>query len=110
MSDGKSFKQVIQAIHEAIGTAERLLPKLGENLRFVVGPLGQMEIVRRGEQGETLRPKIVIAELKGCDSMLWRPEHPAWMGVLDPRRALPRNKTNGENGGSEPPLGAAGSN
>lgn len=97
MSDGKSFKHVIHAIHEALGTAERLLPKLGDDLRFVVGPLGKMEIVRRGRKGETLRPKIVIAELKGCDSMLWRPEHPAWMGVLEQRRALAENEKNGSN-------------
>ncbi len=117
MSDSKSFDDVIQAIHEALGVAECLLSEIGDDFRFLVGPLGEVEIVRRSRKGETFRPKIVVAELPGCDPMLWRPEHPAWMGVLERRRGAASPKEgNGqpeakddENGGSEPPAGAAGS-
>ncbi len=47
MSDGTSFDDVIIAIHEALGKAERQLPNLGDDLQFLVGE-GTLEIVRRG--------------------------------------------------------------
>ncbi len=113
MSDGKSFDDTITAIHEALGKAERLLSEIGDDLRFLVGPLGEMEIVRRGPKGATLRPKVVVARLPGCDPMLWRPEYLEAMSVLEPRpaAALPDDgggqsaaeDSNADNGGPEPP-------
>ncbi len=82
---GKKFEEAILAIHETLNKAERQLSRLGENLAFLISPNGDLEIVRRDEDGEPVRPKIVIAELTGTDPMFWRPEHPRWMKGLEPR-------------------------
>ncbi len=46
-------------------------------------------------------PKIVVAELKGCDPLLWRPEYPAWMRSLEPGRGAREVPSRGGNG--QPP-------
>lgn len=104
--DDKEFEQAIQAIQESLSNAELELSRLGAELQFLVGT-GDIEIVRRGPTGETRRPKVVLAELKGCDPMLWRPEHPAWLRSLEVRswgEATTRKGGNGQptsNGGEE---------
>ena len=99
MNDGKRFQQAVDAIQEHLSSAERALSSLGERLQFLVDS-NHLEIVRRGPTGKTLRPKVVIAELKGCDPMLWQPEHPGWMRSLEHRsRSMPL----AGKGGSEPP-------
>ena len=87
MTSDEALAEAIQAIHLTLEQAEYQLARLGPRLQYLVGPEGRVEIVRRSETGSTLRPKVVIAELKGCDSMLWRPDHPGWMRMLDPERA-----------------------
>ncbi len=77
--------------------------RLGRDLQLLVGA-GEVEIARRGPTGSTLRPKVVVAELKGCDPLLWRPEHPAWMRVLEARAS--RDAPAGGNG--QPPDDDAG--
>ena len=86
MSEAISFDEAIQAIHQTLEQAENQLSRLGERLQFLIGPQGEVAIARRGKTGDTLRPKVVIAELAGCDPMLWRPDHPRWMRSLDPAR------------------------
>ncbi len=71
MRDQQAFEQTIFDVQEAINNAERQIARLGRDLQFLVGT-GDLEIVRRDPTGETLRPKIVVAELKGCDPLLWR--------------------------------------
>lgn len=107
LSDGTSFDDVIIAIHEALGKAERQLPNLGDGLQFLVGE-GTLEIVRRGPTGETLRPKVVVAELPGCDAMLWRPEHPAWIRCLEIRSHGEKPAPKNGNGQPSPDGGDAG--
>ena len=86
MSDDKTFEEAVQAIHRPLEEAEHQLSQLGDRLQFLIGPGGEIEIARRGPTGETLRPKVVIARLAGCDAMLWRPDYPAWVHTLDPGR------------------------
>ena len=118
MRDDKSFDDVIHAIHEALGKAERLLPRLGGDLQFLVGSSGGLEVVRRSRQGETLRPKVVISELKGCDPMLWRPEHRVLLREPKPTTTSPKegggqppaaSEKEAENTASKPPAGTGGS-
>ena len=85
MTDESAMKEALFAIHNAIEQAGYALSTLGEHLQFLVGPEGDIEIVRRSKTGETARPKVVIAKLDGCDPLLWRPEHPRWMQSLDPQ-------------------------
>lgn len=88
MSKQKTFDDAIQAIHRTLEEAEYQLSQLGEQLQFLVSPEGDVEIVRRGKSGQTVRPKIVIAQLKGCDPLLWRTDPPAWLRAIDPERDL----------------------
>ncbi len=97
MRDEQAFEQAICDIQETLNKAERQIARLGRDLQFLVGT-GDLEIVRRGATGETLRPKIVIAELKGCDPLLWRPEHAAWMHIVEPRGKRRKVATKGGNG------------
>ncbi|MCP3964439.1 MAG: hypothetical protein GY719_41960 [bacterium] len=122
MTDDQALTEAIQSIHSTLEQAEHQLASLGESLQFLIGPEGEVEIVRRGRTGGTLRPKVVIAELKGCDPMFWRPDHPSWMHALDPERDASRQggevtgpppdpaaegDVSEEGGGTEPPAGAA---
>ncbi len=84
--DDKRFEPAILAIQEILNRAERQLSRLGEDLQFLIGPDGDVEIVRRGERGWPVRPKVVVAQLKGTDPMLWRAGHPRWLRALAPRR------------------------
>ncbi len=86
MSNNKTLADAIDAIHRTFEEAEHQLSQLGGQLQFLISPGGEVEIVRRDKSGEAERPKSVIAELKGCDPMLWRGDCPAWLEVLSPRR------------------------
>ena len=97
MSDEQAFEQAIHEIQQTLNQAERQLSRLGSDLRFLVGA-GDLEIVRRDVRGGTLRPKVVVAELKGCDPMLWGPEHPAWMHALAPGHGTRQVPAAGGNG------------
>ncbi len=122
MSGGKKFEEAILAIHETLNKAERQLARLGEDLQFLIGDVGDVEIVRRTEKGEPVRPKIVIAELTGTDPMFWRPDHPRWLRKLEPQLdadpLVPKGGNGqpsatgegeeGKNGGSEPPASTGG--
>ncbi len=116
----KRFEQVIRAIQEHLSHAEAELARLGGELQFLVGA-SDLEIVRRGPTGMTRQPKLVVAELKGCDPMLWRPELPVWMRSLghggggEPRvrdegggQPAPSGAGEEENGGSKPPESTGG--
>ncbi len=100
MSDEQAFQQAIHTLQETINQMERQVVRLGNDLQLLVGT-GDVELVRRGPTGETVRPKVVVAELKGCDPMLWRPEHPAWMRAVVPGRGRPEVPAKGGNG--QPP-------
>lgn len=92
MSNKKALDAAIHSIHRTFEEAEHQLSQLGGQLQFLIGPAGEVEIVRRGKTGEVERPKVVIAELKGCDPVLWRADCPAWLQVLAPSR-LPQAET-----------------
>lgn len=125
----KRFEQAILAIQETLHQAERQLTRLredlgeelGKDLQFLIGADGDVEIARRSRSGGPVRPKVVVAVLKGTDPMLWRADHPRWLRALAPRHEvnplLPKEgngqpATNGageeENGGSTPPASTDG--
>lgn len=105
VTDEKTLDRAVLAIHGTLKEAEHQLSRLGERLQFLVLPDGVIEIVRRTGTGETVRPKVVIAELRGSDPMFWRIEHPRWLRVLDPERDHPAApETAGE---STPPAAGA---
>ena len=129
MGSGKKFEQAILAIHETLNKAERQLARqgralgkdLGGDLQFAVSLDGDVEIVRRGESGAPMRPKVVLAKLTGTDPLMWRADYPPWLRVLEPRRdldPLPPEEGDGqpeangdgeqENGGSTPPASTGG--
>ncbi len=89
----RNFEQAILEIQEALHKAERRLARLGrdlgeelgKDLQFLVGAGGDVEIVRRNDRGWPVRPKVVIAVLKGTDPMLWQADHPRWLRALAPR-------------------------
>ncbi len=74
MPEEKAVSSAVSAIHQALEQAEYALSKLSTPLQFLIGHHGEIEIVRRTQAGDTIRPKVVIAELRGCDPMLWRPD------------------------------------
>ena len=81
MPEEKAVDEAVTAIHAALEQAEFELAKLGPGLQFLVGHNGEIEIVRRTQTGETVRPKVVIAELRGCDPMLWRLDTAKWLKI-----------------------------
>ncbi len=89
----------LQTIQSILNQAERELAGLGAGLQFVITPEGIVEIVRRASSGLPAEPKRLIAQLRGCDPMMWqadRPEGAVTLGMpyvdAEPRCTLSRGR------------------
>ena len=112
MSDDAAEK-IIKEIHQAFEQAEYCLAKLGDDIHFLVGVGGRIQIVRRTRKGQTAKPEVVVAELKGVDPLLWQPLLPSWLcmlsaapmvdeGATAPADEPPPSDDDGEPGGPTP--------
>ncbi len=89
----------LQTIQNLLDQVQHELAQLGPGLQFLVTPEGAVQIVRRDRDGLPAEPKRVIAELKGCDPLLWQAEHPegnVTLGMpyldVEPRCTLSRRR------------------
>ncbi len=89
----------LQTIQDLLDQAQHELGRLGRDLQFLVTPEGHVEIARRAPGGLPAKPKRVIAELRGCDPLLWQVEHPegdVTLGMpyldVEPRCTLSRRR------------------
>ncbi len=89
----------LQTIQNLLDQAQDELAQLGDGLQFLVTPEGGVQIVRRDRDGLPAEPKRVIAELRGCDPLLWqaeRPEGNVTLGMpyldVEPRCSLSRRR------------------
>ena len=88
---------ILQAIQESLNRAEHQLGRIAPDLQFLITPEGVLQIVRRDRDGLPAKPARALAELKGCDPLLWqaeRPEGDVTLGMpyldVEPRCALSR--------------------
>ncbi len=89
----------LKVVQDLLSQAEHQLAKLGPDLQFLITPEGGVQIVRRTRDGLPAEPRRVIADLRGCDPLLWqaeRPEGDVTLGMpyldAEPRCSLSRRR------------------